>query len=224
MRPAHETMRPAHVILGELKTQKKKIDYVREILKEIGICKSVKSVSQNYYDTIYDIVQHHPRAHRKLLNAVDFYIKTNVRSGTGLALCIRKRDGTVEDVSWVCCATGKGRSPRESFCRALRVCIDDQIKDFRVHADTDTSRCAMCCKSVETYHVDHVITFKKLVDKFIAMYPQPFKYPTKFVNCKDGTNQYRLADTVMEKAFQRLHKDEAVLRITCEKCNMSRAQ
>jgi hypothetical protein len=210
-------------ILKGLGSQSKQIKHVRTIIEHIGVCKSVKGVSQASYETVYDILTNHPEADKKLHDAVDFYIRINVRSGTGLEVMIRKSDGTETDVSWNTAAKGKGRTPRESFCRALRVSIEDQIKAFRRRPTTDTSVCAICSNPVEAYHVDHVITFKRLVDDFIATYTD-FVYPQnhEYEECNDGTNQYRLTDKVLESAFQSHHLEKATLRITCARCNLTR--
>jgi hypothetical protein len=216
------------VALAGYKTQLDKKNYVRKLLQEIGLCESVKAVSQSAYNTIYDLVLNHPEAAEKLDGVVDFSIKKNkstkYKDGPGIALDIIKEARTSIDVSWVCCALGKGKPLKGSFNGALRVSIQDQIQDYRAHPDTDTTRCTICLKQqLTSFHVDHVITFKKLVDKFVAMQPQqPFQYPKKFTECNDGTGKHRLTDTVMEKAFQQMHKEEAVLRITCVRCNLSR--
>ena len=216
-------MQTPYEILRGIGTQDARIKHVRKILEHIGICKSVRGVSQQSYNTVYDIISNHPEADEKLLNAVDFYIRTNVQSRKGLELMIRKLDGIETDVSWRTAAKGKGRTPRESFCRALRVSINDQIKDFRRNPNTVTNVCAMCSTPVEQYHVDHVITFKRLVNDFIATYPDwVFPQDHEYEESNDDTNQYRLADKVMESAFQRHHMENAILRITCAQCNITR--
>ena len=216
-------MQTPYEILRGIGTQDARIKHVRKILEHIGICKSVRGVSQQSYNTVYDIISNHPEADEKLLNAVDFYIRINVQSRKGLELMIRKLDGIETDVSWRTAAKGKGRTPRESFCRALRVSINDQIKDFRRNPNTVTNVCAMCSTPVEQYHVDHVITFKRLVNDFIATYPDwVFPQDHEYEESNDDTNQYRLADKVMESAFQRHHMENAILRITCAQCNLTR--
>jgi hypothetical protein len=223
MRVIHDTPRSVYDALDRLKGDKAKKSYVRELMESIGVCQSVKIKSMSLFDALFEIVKRHPDGDHKLKDVVDFYIKVNVRSGKGLALMIRKLDGTSMDVSWNTCATGKGHSPRQSFMRALRVCINDQIKDFRCHPSTNTGICALCLNTVDTYHVDHVIMFKTLVDEFIDTRPG-FVYPcdSRYYELNDGTNQYRLCDEVLESAFQLFHKERALLRITCADCNLSR--
>jgi hypothetical protein len=172
---------------------------------------------------MFDLVKNHPEADEKLAGVVDFSIRKN-KLGNGIALYIINQTPDPLDVSWVSCALRKGKSRKESFNCALRVSIYDQIRDYKALPDTNTTRCTICLKQeLTSCHVDHVITFKTLVDKFVATQPQqPFEYPTAFTECNDGTNMYRLTDTVMEKAFQQLHKEDAILRITCAQCNLSR--
>jgi hypothetical protein len=224
MRVIHDTPGSAYDALDRLKGDKAKKSYVRELMESIGVCLSVKTKSMALFDALYYIVSRHPEGDHKLKDVVDFYITVNVRSGKGLALMIFKLDGTSMDVSWNTCATGKGQSPRQSFMRALRVCINDQIKDFRCHPSTNTGICAMCLKTVDDYHVDHVIMFKTLVDEFIDTQRPGFVYPcnSQYYELNDGTNQYRLCDKVLESAFQLFHKERALLRITCVNCNLSR--
>jgi hypothetical protein len=73
-------MQTPYEILRGIGTQDARIKHVRKILEHIGICKSVRGVSQQSYNTVYDIISNHPEADEKLLNAVDFYIRTNVQS------------------------------------------------------------------------------------------------------------------------------------------------
>jgi len=224
VRVIHGPAKSTYDALDRLRTDKAKKNYVRDIVQSIGVCQSVKTKSMALYAALHYIVSRHPQGDNKLQDIVDFYIKVNVRSGKGLALMIRKLDGSGMDVSYNTCATGKGESLRGSFMRALRVCINDQIQDFRCHPTTNTGICAMCLNTVDTFHVDHVIMFKTLVDEFIDTQRPNFVYPGqgRYYEVNDGTNQSRLCDQVMERAFQRFHKERAILRVTCAHCNLSR--
>jgi hypothetical protein len=213
--------------LGTFRRDEDKKKYVSGVIKGIGICRSVKAVSMDSYETLLAIVQNHPEADAKLRGIGDFRITKNKRGGQGFTLYIMKTGGgDPMDVSYNTSATGKGKSPRAVFLACLRVSIDPQIRKFKLN-ETMTQACTMCNKrfTADTgREADHVKHFVTIVDDFIAMQPTPFTYPTETRDCNDGTCQYRLtdADRELEDAFIVYHEKEATLRLTCKRCNQSR--
>jgi hypothetical protein len=211
--------------LHTFRTDTAKKDYVRGVIKGIGICKSIKAVSTDDYDTVLTIVQNHPEATAKLKDIEDFYIIKNTM-GAGFTLMIKKKGGGKMDVSYILSATGKGPSDRAVFHACLRVSVDPQIREFK-NNERNTKECALCKKTLTNdtgREADHVKHFATIIDEFISMQPAPFTYPTETKECDDGTYRYRLTDTdrILEEAFMVYHKQEAKLRLTCKKCNQGR--
>jgi hypothetical protein len=215
--------------LHTFRTDEAKKDYVRGVIAGIGICKSIKAVSTDAYDTVLAIVQNHPEATAKLKDIEDFYILKNAM-GAGFTLMIKKTSGGKTDVSYLKSATGKGPSPRTVFHACLRVSIDPQIRVFK---DGQTTKvCALCKKKITNdtgREADHVNHFATIVDDFVLKQPgcqglSYFSYPTDTRECNDGTHRYRLTDahSDLEEAFMVYHNQKAELRITCKKCNNSR--
>ena len=52
-------------------------EYTRNLIKEIGICSSIKNKSTNYYDFLFNLCQRHPNKNKKLKNIIDFCIIKN---------------------------------------------------------------------------------------------------------------------------------------------------
>jgi hypothetical protein len=100
-----------------------KQNYVRGVIKGIGICESIKAVSTDAYDTVLAIVQNHPEATAKLQDIEDFYITKNAIGGKGFTLMIKKTSGGVTDVSYIVSATGKGPSPPMVFHNSRMVVL-----------------------------------------------------------------------------------------------------
>ena len=97
---------------NKFENQKDAKQYIRSLLNEIGICNSVKKVSLDFYEQLFNIISNHPDADEKLNNIQDFSIKRNVLNPKGLELNIIKTNNTQIDVSWNVCVTGK---PKENI-------------------------------------------------------------------------------------------------------------
>jgi hypothetical protein len=215
--------------LHTFKTDEDKKSYVRGVIAGIGICKSIKAVSTDAYDTVLAIVQNHNEATAKLKDIEDFYIMKNLM-GLGYTLMIKKSSGGEMDVSYVRSATGKGPCARTVFHACLRVSVDPQIRAFKDGETTEV--CALCSKKLTKHtgrEADHVNHFVTIVDDFISMQPgfqslSSYSYPTETKECNDNTHRYRLtdADSDLEEAFIAYHELVAVLRLTCKNCNQSR--
>ena len=115
---------------NKFETQKDAKQYIRSLLNEIGICNSVKKVSLNFYEQLFNIISNHPEADEKLNNIRDFCIKKNVLNPKGLELNIIKNDNTQIDVSWTVCVTGKPKKNITVLSQCFRYIIDEQIQKF----------------------------------------------------------------------------------------------
>ena len=203
------------------KTQALAKEYVRSLLQEIGICRSVKGKSYDYYDKLLAISQRHPDSDEKLENIIDFAIIPNKLNRRALELNIVKCDGSCIDISFHMYVTGKHKSNKSLLFEAFRYCIDSQISDFKQTADT--SKCTLC--GIQVYgdlHIDHEIHFQKLVEDFLQL--NAFAIPTSFISTTDGSNRhiFKDEDAMIGRAFSEYHAMHAKLRVTCPTCNLSR--
>jgi hypothetical protein len=208
---------------NEFKTQKDAKQYIRSILNNIGICNSVKNVSVDFYEQLFNIVSNHPEADEKLKNIQDFCIKRNVLNPKGLELNIIKTDFTQIDVSWNICVSGKPKKSINVLSQCFRYVIDDQIQLFKQSVNINS--CELCKKTITKSidcHADHILLFKTIVQDFMKIHT--FTFPTKFDEVKDGTNRYKLTkeDDELKNAFYKYHQDNATLRILCAQCNFRR--
>ena len=202
---------------------------MRGVICRIGICDSVRAVSEESYMEVLAITQNHPEATAKLQDITDFYIEKNTFGG-GFNLMIKKSTGDDVDISYITSAKGKGHCPRTNFHACLRVSVEPQIHKFK---DMEATNVCAICKHELTEDTgrdaDHINFFADIVDDFVLMQPgctdlSSFKYPTKTEECKDGTHRYRLTsvDYELETACKSYHSNVAKLQLTCKKCNKKR--
>ena len=213
-------------------------DHVRNLMKEIGVCASVKErdaqyYGVQYYERVLAIARRHPNS-SKLDGVCDFAIAYNKLSRSALEVIIIKEDGTTEDISLLNkCITCKLDTQKASLASAFRYSIDDQIKAFRKQATATQCELCNCVLSCAfngalngalsgLVHVDHTVHFEQLVADFLSTYGKPL--PTTFVNSPDGTHRHAFApnDQQVSNAFYDYHKEHALLRLVCSSCNLSR--
>lgn len=197
------------------KTKKELEDHVRNIIKDIGICPSVKTESIELYNFFIDLFRRHPKYPEKIYNICDISIVTNKLNAKVLELNVIRHDGSVDDISWRSCVSG---AEKDNFKSALRLAIEDQIKSFR----RATSNECDICKSSEAgeYHVDHVNHFEEILYGFLQTTKRV--KPTIFQNMKDNRKSFISDDKEYEEEWQSYHKNKACLRILCRSCNLKR--
>ena len=205
------------------KTQKNCENDVRNKLQEIGITTSIKNKSNEFYIFFYNLCKRHPHQIDKLKNIVDFEIKQTALNKRGLELNIVNVDGTITEISWRVCITGRGHTLQQSYNMALRETISPQIRTYRENKDTDMSTCSICkiCLQYKNIHIDHEIHFAKLVDDFTQLYKIiiPIEYnkkPITFERTFTPDNEW------IGNLFYEYHLKNAKLRVVCEKCNLTR--
>jgi hypothetical protein len=200
---------------GLLFSSKTKLDeHVKQIISEIGPTQSLKQNNQEKYKFFVELFKRHPKYPEKIDGMCDVSITCN-KIGKGLCLNIIKQDGTIDDISWKMCVSGK---EKDRFKEALRVAIHDQISLFR---ETNETRCALCVttKNVE-YHIDHEIHFEELVHNFLKTCK--LNKPTQFQNAEDNRKKFKTEDENYENEWKIYHKQYAKLRILCKSCNLKR--
>ena len=210
------------VIIGcnTFKSQKSAETFIRNLINEIGICSSVKNKDIAKYSILYDLCLRHPDSN-KLKNIYDFMICKNKLNASAYELNIINLDGSITDISWRVCITGKSKPYKTDLHSAFRICVDNQIKDFR---KDNMLICALCNNSNTEYHIDHVIHFQKIVEDFLQNYKG--KLPEIFDITNDSTNRccFKIEDIGLSNQFQDYHKQNAELRVLCKECNLRRSK
>lgn len=173
--------------------------------------------------------QHHPRwiEKRQDWNG-EFWVKPSVQGS--LCVHLKKHDDTFEQISLK--PTYAPPGSREDVLRALRTEIQPQIKDFNDHWEHAPSPCGICGEDLSSLsrdkrHVDHVVQFANLVRSFCAEHElQLLDIGTIKGNqlqevVKGGTFTW-MRDRELAQKWEVYHRSCAVLRMTCETCNLAR--
>ena len=82
-------------------------NYTRTLLKQIGVCDSIKNTNINTFNFLFDLIKNHPSYDEKIIGFEDFSITINDKNRKALELSIIKDDGTSDVISWLCCCSGK---------------------------------------------------------------------------------------------------------------------
>lgn len=196
-------------------TKKGLEEYTRNIIARIGICPSIRTESSSDYNFFINLFRRHPKYPEKIYNICDISIVRNKVNSTRLELNIIKSDGSVDDISWRSCISG---TERDNFKCALRVAVDEQIKDFR---STCNKECDICkTTEADVYHVDHVNHFEEIIYEFLQT-TQRIK-PNIFQNTTDNRKSFTLDDKEYENEWKSFHNNKAHLRLLCRSCNLKR--
>jgi hypothetical protein len=196
--------------------------YIRQLISSIGVCNSVKNISNDKFNQLLSILQCHPNS-EKVSNINDILIIKNKLNTSAFELNILNNDGTIDDISWKICISGIHKTHKTELLSALRYSIDEQIYEYKKNVSLDM--CSLCleyCHNNGGIHVDHVIHFEKLVEDFNSTCG--INIPNIFDNASDGSNRRAFKDDDSEymNAWLEFHKNNAILRILCRACNLKR--
>ncbi len=215
-------------IFKQLSSQKKKLDYTRNVFKKIkeniGINTHIRKYNINYYEFLYELINLHPNYDNKIGVKIitDFYIRYSAMNKTAFELVIVFDDNTEDVVSWNCCCTGRKHNVKHRFNEALRQCVDSQILEFK--NNNDIFKCWNCnCDLNDKFHIDHIILFKDLVNQFIKEYniEIPLKYDKEE---KIFRSKFKKKDEKLSQLFYDYHKEKAILKPSCIQCNLKRSK
>ncbi len=198
------------------KTKKSAIEYTQKIINKIGLCPSIRTKSIDDYNFFIDLFRLHPDYPEKIDNICDISIVKNKVNTNLFQLNILKNDGSIDNISWVACVTGK---KKDSFKSALRVSIEPQIKDFRTKCIYECSICKTKVSPIDS-HVDHENHFEEILCKFLKTTNK--KKPTEFKDTDDGRKSFTLNDKEYEDEWKLFHENNACLRLLCKSCNLKR--
>jgi len=196
-------------------------DYTIHLIKQVGLCKSLKKSHPDIYTFFVSLFQRHPEKQRKgvaLINDISIR-RYPISNFTPLPISdhwffIIKNNGEEESISWEICITGEKRPVEKRLTTAMRYTIDDQIRYFKFK--NREKPCELCGSSLNPT-CDHIIKFKKLKDDFLTLNSN--RIPTEFSKNDISQDIFREEDVVFSEDWWIYHYDKATLRILCKDCN-----
>lgn len=216
--------KPVMFLDKEYKTQGEFEQYVKKIIYEdIGICYDIKNIYPDEYSLLIKILERHPCYEIKSSNICNLKIQEN-QYKNGYEIIIIKKDGSLVDISWKVAITGKHKSKKGELMSAMRVSVEDQIEDFRRNCDI---YCCELCGNNERLDVDHNDEKKSAFDELAYNFVNDnndIKIPDNFGELNDGTNRrgFLEKNNVFKDKWVEYHRQYAILRMLCHKCNISR--
>lgn len=211
----------AKILVGglEFKSQKSLKKHVQALYSEIG---ATNDIPAKYHLFLNDLVARHPSAKEKIGCGVSRYkLIPNPVTPQFFELNIVRTDGSVTEVSYNKCVTGRERTVKAAFSSALRYAVNDQIMAFRWAELEKSKYCRRCGDNLHRgIHIDHDIPFATLAENFTKLYPD---LPTEFDECtRIHQHIFRASDAEYSKAWQEYHRQNAVLILSCAGCNIRR--
>ena len=203
-------------LLSQFKTKVSKREHFRKKIDRIDECKSMKQEHPQDFLEFCEVFTGHERYHTKFSGMVDVFIRRNPYNGGQLVVYIRKSDGTIDNVSVMDCIKGKSRDPLQV---AARVSIQPQIDEYRRKHLLEA--CPLCGDrdSMQVDHHSEEMPFAKLYSDFMETTTLPI--PTSFDNTKSHMKCFQISDSVFEQTWIQYHKENAIFRMLCGKCNQS---
>lgn len=160
----------------------------------------------------YDFMTHFVKRHPDITDVEDIIIQHNKLRPQYKEINVLLADGTIKSLSYKTCVSGKPKSDKIMYDNALRNCISDQIIEYI----TSNSMVCALCESVDDVEVDHSIQFCDMRDEFTRLYYEG-ELPTEYDF--DEYNRPLFKDKEFANLFKRYHKEHAVLRPLCKRCN-----
>ena len=221
-------------------SQKACADHVRALLRSIGVTERMGRNPASAADVryFYALCQRHPRAEDKMRNFADFAVRRDLLNTSAMALYIVNTDWSTTEISWRKCITRKTDTTLSMFRAALRNSVKDQVLEFRAaQANVAGSACPTCNrpiapslarpsalhKKTDSFHVDHVVHFAKLVEDFMEEHKGAFEVPVQY-DKEPGSllTIFTASDAAIADMFREYHLHHAQLRALCVACNLTR--
>lgn len=199
--------------------QKKAIEFVHNIIEEIGFCKSVKEKSPQYYETLLCLLYRHPESDIKLKDIIDLCIKPNMNGDKEIQIV--KSDETNQDISWRIAIRGTGNTILTNLKSAMRYSIIPQVQFYRYQNQNENCTDQNCENKSHDLDIDHVNYFDCLVENFLRTVND---YTLTFNDAPDGSNRscFKNEDKDWEVKWQSYHQKHAILTTLCKPCNQER--
>ncbi len=207
-------------ILSRFKTQESLKLHFRGIVDRIGLCNSVKTNHPDEFSDFCEVFKRHPDYPGKFIEMNDVKIDYNPEFKNQLVVYIIKNNGDIDDVSVMkMCITGK---PKDNLKIAMRVSIQSQIDEYKKN-----NKIKMCelCGDYEQIEIDHhsdKMPFAKLYSDFMEINTLPI--PNTFDDTTSHLKCFTSLDYKFEEKWIHYHKERAILRMLCRKCNSSQTK
>jgi len=196
---------------------------VRRRIAVMGITSSIRETSPTEYEFFHELIKRHYSYKEKWTHGSDLAIRRDVMNPQTFALDIVNSDGTIMEISWRKCVTGKSESQSDLFHAALRSSVADQIAAFREQS-SHVETCGICDKRMDPHdnHVDHILHFATLVANVMALHEDitiPTEYEKEPLTYR---TRFKEEDLPVAQLFSAYHREHATLRMVCSACNMKR--
>lgn len=198
-------------------TKKAQEEYYKKILNT-GFSNSLVKERPKDYEDLMELFKKHPEYPDKIKDVVDIMVVKNKRNSRYNAFELVKQNGSIEDISYICCIYP--RKENQDLLNAMRNSVQPQINDFRKNAKKE---CELCKKNNTEIHIDHVYMFKYLVNDFLALIDK-IEVPNSFDDHIDNTAIFKKKDIDFNNKWFTYHLNNAILRPLCAKCNLSRSK
>lgn len=205
-------------------TQKECETYVRNLLTRLGVTESVKETNIDDFDFLFDFCKRYPDYNAKFYDFKDFKITQNVLNKKTFQLNIINNDDSIISISWRDCVTQKPTSNRTLFISSLRECINTQILDFKNSSDLSQCKICDCSLTNKNIHIDHhEPQFSQIVHNFLEQNQNTIIFPETYTSIKlSNQTKFKDCDNWIGDLFAKYHYENAVLRVSCEECNLKR--
>lgn len=232
------------MIIGSttFKSKKDCKDHARELRDNIGPTLSLKTSNPSAYTFFTNLFQYHPNPEKIsfLAESKDISIEVGERGGVLIFRLIHETPGSSLIIGFEKCfksSASLGEKTKSSYEestfrdnleRALRYNISDQIRDF-MEESVNVDICELCNKPIKKYHIthiDHIITFKTLKERFHELYIN-LPIPTTFIDVDVvdvGDKTFLPEDELYRTSWQLYHACHSSLRKVHELCNLRRSE
>lgn len=191
-----------------MSTKKQLLQKVASDIEKIGLCNKICPVKYNY---IYELINNHPEAERKLNNFSHLKIGVNPKNKYQKALFVVYKDGTYDSISYVSCITKRKQSSRALLKKVLRNEINLDIWKFKIRSRSEFDFCDICVTKLDnTCEVDHFgdYEFNTIAEMFIGQLSNtPIIDEEKFV------------DRCLANDWVNFHNTYAKLQVLCKVCH-----
>jgi len=167
-----------------------------------GYLKQYNIVHPIHKDRLMKMLSFHPRFTEDVIDLdIEHYMRNN-------CFVLVYKDGSRSRISY------RQKTNRECENQCFRHLVWRQIVDFR---KGNPEQCSICKIKTCDIHVDHVDKFRDLITKFKKAYNiSGYLYVGE---CKDNEGK-KFVDDKYNNLWKDFHKEHAVLRILCAKCNI----
>lgn len=195
-------------------------EHVISLIEFVGLCESLRTEHPAIYRFFRLLFERHPEKERKCVSQiVDIAFRRFPKARPPLKysdhqVWIIKDDGTQDTISWVSCVKQQTKPPEIALTTAMRVEVDDQIREFR---NKHRGEPCQLCGTFDNLSVDHIVKFRTLKSDFFLLNPNP---PVLFAKNNCAQERFRPEDEEYASKWRDYHREHARLRILCLPCNI----